>query len=85
MLAFEKSIIDVLEKAYAMNKRFVVLCQRSKEYLSRTLKFLDDIKCEYITITDKDGSINIVIDVNSYKGFNLCLVQLLQLDYVYMV
>ena len=51
-----------------MNKGFVVLCQRSKKYLSRTLKFLDDIKCEYITITDKDGTINIVIDVNSYKG-----------------
>lgn len=68
MLAFEKSIIDVLEKAYAMNKGFVVICQRSKKYLSRTLKFLDDIKCEYITITDKDGTINIVINVNSYKG-----------------
>lgn len=68
MLAFEKSIIDVLEKAYTMNKGFVVLCQRSKKYLSRTKKFFDDIECEYITITDKDGTINIVIDVNSYKG-----------------
>lgn len=68
MLAFEKSIIDVLEKAYAMNKGFVVLCQRSKKYLSRTLKFLDDIACEYKTINDKDDNINIVIDVNSYKG-----------------
>ena len=69
MLAFEKSIIDVLEKAYAMNKGFVVLCQRSKKYLSRTLKFLDDIECDYKTINDEDGTINIVIDINSYKGF----------------
>lgn len=68
MLAFEKSIIDVLEKAYAMNKGFVVLCQRSKKYLSRTLNFLDDIACEYKTINDEDGTINIVIDINSYKG-----------------
>lgn len=68
MLAFEKSIIDVLEKAYAMNKGFVVLCQRSKKYLSRTLKFLDDIECDYKTINDEDGTINIVIDINSYKG-----------------
>ena len=51
-----------------MNKGFVVLCQRSKKYLSRTKKFFDDIECEYITITDKDGTIHIVIDVNSYKG-----------------
>lgn len=68
MLAFEKSIIDVLEKAYAMNKGFVVLCQRSKKYLSRTLTFLDDIECDYKTINDEDGTINIVIDINSYKG-----------------
>ena len=68
ILAFEKSIIDVLEKGYAQNKGFVVLCQRSKEYLSRTLKFLDDIECEYITITDKDDTFNIVINLNSYKG-----------------
>ncbi|WNM55476.1 hypothetical protein CoNPh32_CDS0007 [Staphylococcus phage S-CoN_Ph32] len=68
MLAFEKSIIDVLEKAYAMDKGFVVLCQRSKKYLSRTLNFLDDIACEYKTINDKDNNIHIVIDVNSYKG-----------------
>lgn len=68
MLAFEKSIIDTIEKDYSRNKGFIILCQRSKEYLSRTLKFLDDIECEYITITDKDGTINIVIDVNSYKG-----------------
>lgn len=68
MLAFEKSIIDVLEKAYAQSRGFFILNQKSKKYLSRTLKFLDDIKCEYITITDKDGTINIVIDVNSYKG-----------------
>lgn len=68
MLAFEKSIIDTIEKDYSRNKGFIILCQRSKEYLSRTLKFLDDIKCEYITITDKDGTINIVINLNSYKG-----------------
>lgn len=68
MLAFEKSIIDVLEKAYAMNKGFVVHCQRSKKYLSRTLTFLDDIECDYKTINDEDGTINIVIDINSYKG-----------------
>lgn len=67
MLAFEKSIIDTIEKDYARNKGFIILCQRSKEYLSRTLKFLDDIKCEYITITDKDGTFNIVINLNSYK------------------
>ena len=57
MLAFEKSIIDTIEKDYSRNKG-----------LSRTLKFLDDIKCEYITITDKDGTFNIVINLNSYKG-----------------
>lgn len=68
MLAFEKSIIDTIEKDYARNKGFIILCQRSKEYLSRTLKFLDDIKCEYITITDKDDTFNIVINLNSYKG-----------------
>lgn len=68
MLAFEKSIIDTIEKDYARNKGFIILCQRSKEYLSRTLKFLDDIKCEYIKITDKDGTFNIVINLNSYKG-----------------
>lgn len=68
MLAFEKSIIDTIEKDYARNKGFIILYQRSKEYLSRTLKFLDDIKCEYITITDKDGTFNIVINLNSYKG-----------------
>lgn len=68
MLAFEKSIIDTIEKDYSRNKGFIILCQRSKEYLSRTLKFLDDIKCEYITITDKDGTFNIVINLNSYKG-----------------
>ncbi|MDU7578652.1 MAG: hypothetical protein E7K43_20905 [Bacillus subtilis] len=68
MLAFEKSIIDVLEKAYAMNKGFVVLCQRSKKYLSRTLKFLVDIECSYMTIHDENGTVNIVIDLNSYKG-----------------
>lgn len=68
MLAFEKSIIDTIEKDYARNKGFIILCQRSKEYLSRTLKFLDDIKCEYITITDKDCTFNIVINLNSYKG-----------------
>lgn len=68
MLAFEKSIIDTIEKDYARNKGFIILCQRSKEYLSRTLKFLDDIECEYITITDKDDTFNIVINLNSYKG-----------------
>ena len=68
MLAFEKSIIDTIEKDYARNKGFIILCQRSKEYLSRTLKFLDDIECEYLTITDKDGTFNIVINLNSYKG-----------------
>lgn len=68
MLAFEKSIIDTIEKDYARNKGFIILCQRSKDYLSRTLKFLDDIECEYITITDKDGTFNIVINLNSYKG-----------------
>lgn len=68
MLAFEKSIIDKIEKDYARNKGFIILCQKSKEYLSRTLKFLDDIKCEYITITDKDGTFSIVINLNSYKG-----------------
>lgn len=68
MLAFEKSIIDVIEKYYAQNKGFAILCQRSKDYLSRTLKFLDDIECEYTTITDENGTFNIVIDLNSYKG-----------------
>ena len=68
MLAFEKSIIDTIEKDYARNKGFIILCQRSKEYLSRTLKFLDDIACEYITITDKDVTFNVVINLNSYKG-----------------
>lgn len=68
MLAFEKSIIDTIEKDYSRNKGFIILCQRSKEYLSRTLKFLDDIECEYITITDKDDTFNIVINLNSYKG-----------------
>lgn len=68
MLAFEKSIIDVLEKGYAQNKGFVVLCQRSKKYLSRTLKFLVDIECSYMTIHDENGTVNIVIDLNSYKG-----------------
>lgn len=68
MLAFEKSIIDVLEKAYAQSRGFFILNQKSKKYLSRTLTFLDDIECDYKTINDEDGTINIVIDINSYKG-----------------
>lgn len=68
MLAFEKSVIDVLEKAYAQSRGFVILNQKSKKYLSRTLTFLDDIACDYKTINVEDGTINIVIDVNSYKG-----------------
>lgn len=68
MLAFEKNVIETIEKDYARNKGFIILCQKSKEYLTRTLKFLDEIECEYITITDKDGTFSIVINLNSYKG-----------------